>query len=104
MLTTIEKPFSYLVPLNRFPMKTIVYNTQGAEIKTVNEVPLNEIMPKGFMAVREGKRSMSWRADQPATLFFVEALDGGDPANEVEYRDALYTWQEIGRASCRERV
>ncbi|HLW42392.1 MAG TPA: prolyl oligopeptidase family serine peptidase [Flavobacterium sp.] len=93
MLTTIEKPFSYLVPLNRFPMKTIVYNTQGAEIKTVNEVPLNEIMPKGFMAVREGKRSMSWRADQPATLFFVEALDGGDPANEVEYRDALYTWQ-----------
>lgn len=93
MLTTIEKPFSYLVPLSRFPMKTIVYNTQGAEIKTVNEVPLNEIMPKGFMAVREGKRSMSWRADQPATLFFVEALDGGDPANEVEYRDALYTWQ-----------
>ena len=44
------------------------------------------------MAVREGKRSMSWRADKPASLFFVEALDGGDPAKTVTHRDALYTW------------
>ncbi|HLW62720.1 MAG TPA: prolyl oligopeptidase family serine peptidase [Flavobacterium sp.] len=93
LLTTIQKPFSYLVPLNRFPMKAVVYNTKGTAIKTVNEVPLNEVMPKGFMAVRKGKRSMSWRADQPATLFFVEALDEGDPANEVAHRDALYTWK-----------
>lgn len=93
LLNTIQKPFSYLVPLSRFPMKTIVYDAQGKEVKVVNEVPLNEIMPKGFMAVREGKRSMSWRADQAATLFFVEALDGGDPAKEVSHRDALYTWK-----------
>ena len=56
MLTTIQKPFSYVVPLNRFPSKTVVYDVRGKEIKTVNEVPLNEIMPKGFMAVRKGKR------------------------------------------------
>lgn len=93
LLTTIQKPFSYLVPLNRFPMKTVAYDKNGNEIKVVNEVALNEVMPKGFMAVRTGKRSMSWRADQPATLFFVEALDGGDPANKVDYRDALYTWE-----------
>ena len=93
LLNTIQKPFSYLVPLSRFPMKTVVYDAQGKEVKVVNEVPLNEIMPKGFMAVREGKRSMSWRADQAATLFFVEALDGGDPAKEVLHRDALYTWK-----------
>lgn len=93
LLNTIQKPFSYLVPLSRFPMKTIVYDAQGKEVKVVNEVPLNEIMPKGFMAVREGKRSMSWRADEAATLFFVEALDGGDPAKEVSHRDALYTWK-----------
>lgn len=93
LLNTIQKPFSYLVPLSRFPMKTVVYDAQGKEVKVVNEVPLNEIMPKGFMAVREGKRSMNWRADQAATLFFVEALDGGDPAKEVSHRDALYTWK-----------
>lgn len=92
LLTTIQKPFSYLVPLNRFPMKTIAYTATGKEVQLVNDVPLSEVMPKGFMAVREGKRSMNWRADKPATLFFVEALDGGDPANEVTHRDALYTW------------
>ncbi len=92
LLTTLQKPFSYLVPLSRFPMKTIAYTAEGKEVKLVNDVALSEIMPKGFMAVREGKRSMSWRSDKPASLFFVEALDGGDPAKTVTHRDALYTW------------
>jgi hypothetical protein len=39
----------------------------------VNEVALNEIMPKGFMATRTGKRNMNWRNDQAATLYYVEA-------------------------------
>lgn len=55
MITTIEKPFSYIVPLSRFPSKTTVYDADGKLIKIVNETPLNEIMPKGFMAVKEGK-------------------------------------------------
>ncbi|MCG2611208.1 prolyl oligopeptidase family serine peptidase [Flavobacterium sp. SM15] len=93
MLTTVQKPFSYIVPLSRFPQKTVVYDKNGKEIKTVNEVPLNEIMPKGFMAVRKGKRSMGWRNDTPATLSYVEALDGGDPANKVEFRDEAFLWE-----------
>ncbi len=92
MITTIYKPFSYLVPLNRFPSKSVVYDLTGKEIKVVNEVPLNEIMPKGFMAVRQGKRNMSWRNDKPSTLYYVEALDEGDPENKVDYRDAVYQW------------
>ncbi|MDI5887317.1 alpha/beta hydrolase family protein [Flavobacterium yafengii] len=92
MLTTIQKPFSYIVPLNRFPSKSIVYDKAGNEVKVVNEVPLTEIIPKGFMAVRKGKRNMSWRADKPATLVFAEALDAGDPANKVEFRDEVFLW------------
>jgi dipeptidyl aminopeptidase/acylaminoacyl peptidase len=92
MLTTIEKPFSYIVPLSRFPMKTIAYDLSGKAVMTIDESPLNEIMPKGFMAVKKGKRFVSWRDDKPATVFFVEALDGGDPANKVDYRDQLYQW------------
>ncbi|MFB9077287.1 S9 family peptidase [Flavobacterium procerum] len=92
MLTTIHKPFSYVVPLYRFPSKTVVYDIRGKEIKTVNEVPLSEIMPKGFMAVRKGKREMTWRNDKPASLAYVVALDEGDPANKVEYRDELFLW------------
>ncbi len=92
MLTTIQKPFSYIVPLSRFPQKSVVYDKTGKEIKTVNEVPLTEVMPKGFSSVRKGKRSMSWRNDKPATLSFVEALDEGDQANQVDFRDEVFLW------------
>ena len=92
MVTIIERPYSYLVTLGRFPQKSMIYDLSGKLIKIVNEVPLSEIMPKGFMAVRTGKRNMSWRADKPASLYYVEALDGGDPAVKVDYRDEVFTW------------
>jgi len=92
MVSTIQKPFSYIVPLNRFPSRSVVYDKDKKEVKVVNETPLNEIMPKGFMAVRKGKRYMNWRSDKPSTLFYAEALDEGNPENKVEYRDAVYLW------------
>ncbi len=42
MITTIEKPFSYLVPYRRFPSKTAIYDTNANLVKTVLEVPLIE--------------------------------------------------------------
>lgn len=93
MLTTIHKPFSYIVPLSRFPMTTNVYDLSGNLIKTVNEVPLTEIMPKGFSSTRTGKRNLYWRPDEPATLVFVEALDGGDSSKKVEKRDEIFFWK-----------
>ena len=93
MLTTIKKPFSYIVPLSRFPMITTIYDEAGKLVKTVNEVPLTEIMPKGFSSVRTGKRNMTWRDDQPATLVYAEALDGGDQNKTAEYRDEIFTWE-----------
>ncbi len=90
LITTIEKPFSYLVPYRRFPSKTTIYNTDGALIKTMLEIPLIEDLPKGFMAVRTGIRNLSWRADKPATLYWCEALDEGDPAKEVDFRDEVF--------------
>ncbi len=90
LVTSVEKPFSYLVPYYRFPSKTVVYTSGGKAVETIIEVPLIEDLPKGFMAVRTGKRSFRWRQDKPATLIFAEALDGGDPANEVEFRDEVF--------------
>lgn len=90
IVTTIEKPFSYLVPYTRFPSKTIIYNQQGTFIKIVLEVPLIEDLPQGFMAVRTGMRNISWRSDKPATLVWCEALDEGDPQKEVAFRDEVF--------------
>ena len=90
MVTTVEKPFSYLVPYRRFPSKTVIYSKDGQKVETVIEVPLIEDLPKGFMAVRQGKRRFSWRNDLPASLVYAEALDGGDPEKEALYRDEIF--------------
>ena len=92
LISVIHKPFSYIVPLNRFPQTTAVFDLDGKLIKTVEETPLNEVLPKGFMAVRKGKRNINWRSDMPCTLFYVEAMDEGDPKNKVDYRDAVCQW------------
>ncbi|MFS4417657.1 prolyl oligopeptidase family serine peptidase [Maribacter sp. 2307ULW6-5] len=92
MVVTVKRPFSYLVPYTRFPATTTVYDRNGKLVKTLLEVPLIEDLPKGFMAVREGMRSLSWRSDKPASLVYASALDGGDPANEVAYRDEVFQW------------
>ncbi|WP_422859327.1 prolyl oligopeptidase family serine peptidase [Flagellimonas sp. S174] len=90
MVTHVDKPFSYLVPYYRFPSKTNIYNSDGTLVSNLLEVPLIEDLPKGFMAVRMGMRSVSWRDDKAASLIYVQALDGGDPENEVEYRDEVF--------------
>jgi dipeptidyl aminopeptidase/acylaminoacyl peptidase len=91
MITTVERPFSYLVPYYRFPSKSAVYTSKAQFVATIVEVPLIEDLPKGFMAERTGRRDISWRADRPATVVFAEALDGGDPEKEVEFRDEVFT-------------
>lgn len=93
MVTTFNKPFSYIVPLNRFPQLTVVYDLQGKELKKIADLPLAEVMPKGFMAVAKGMRAINWRSDEPATLVYAEALDDGDPQKKVDFRDAVYTWK-----------
>ena len=90
LLTEMSRPFSYIVPHYRFPHKVVVCDIKGKPVKTMVEVPLLEVLPKGNMAERMGMRNLSWRSDKPATLYWVEALDQGDPAIEAEYRDELF--------------
>jgi dipeptidyl aminopeptidase/acylaminoacyl peptidase len=90
MVQEMSRPFSYLVTYGRFPYTVTIYDNNAKLIKEVNDVPLIEEMPKGFMSTRKGKRNFSWRADRPKTLVYAVALDGGDSANEVEYRDEVF--------------
>jgi len=90
MISAIKRPFSYLVPNNRFPSTRIIYTKEGQELSTVAQVPLMENLPKGFMAVPSGRRSFRWRNDQPASLIFVKALDEGNPDSLVAFRDEVF--------------
>lgn len=90
MVSFIKRPFSYLVPYYRFPTETVIYDTQANKVLTINDVPLTEVIPQGFDATRKGRRNLNWRSDQPATIYWAEAIDEGDPANKAEYRDEVY--------------
>jgi dipeptidyl aminopeptidase/acylaminoacyl peptidase len=92
MVTSVHKPFSYIVPYYRFPQISIVYDKLGNEIKVVNEVPLIENIPKGFDSTPKGKREMDWRDDKPSTLYYVVALDEGDKSNKADFRDEVFLW------------
>jgi dipeptidyl aminopeptidase/acylaminoacyl peptidase len=59
----------------------------GKPTHTVAELPLSDSVP--VHGVTLGPRQVSWRATAPASLIWIEALDGGDPAAEAEHRDKL---------------
>ncbi|MEL7352576.1 MAG: prolyl oligopeptidase family serine peptidase [Cyanobacteria bacterium P01_A01_bin.116] len=90
-VVTTHRPFSYQVPLGRFPRRTEILNLRGESVYTLADLPLAEEISINFDSVREGRRTSGWRADQPATLYWIEALDGGDADVESEYRDCVYT-------------
>lgn len=85
----VERPFSYLVPLDNFPRRIEVLDRDGKLIKEVAHLPLVEGLPTGNDAVPTGVRDIDWRADAPATLVWAEAQDGGDPARRAEVRDRV---------------
>jgi dipeptidyl aminopeptidase/acylaminoacyl peptidase len=75
-----HRPYSYRVPETRFPTTIEVWDAStGAVVTRIADVPLQESVPISFDAVPVGPREVRWRADQPATLSWVEAVDGGDP-------------------------
>ncbi len=93
MVSFVKEPFSYLVPYYRFPTETHVYDLDAQLVKLISDNPLQEVLPKGFMAVSNYKRDIGWRKDKPSTIYYVTALDKGNPEIKVPYRDALYEWE-----------
>ncbi len=102
LLTGIQPPFSYLVPYYLFPQTVEIVDRQGKKVQSIANIPLADNIPKGFDAVREGRRSFNWRADASATLYWVEAQDGGDPKKQVEVRDKLFSLEAPFNSSPKE--
>ena len=91
LVEIIHSPYSYLVPYGRFPHRVQVWDMQGTIVKDIADLPLAEQVPIANDAVPEGPRQFGWRADQPQTLYWCEAQDGGDPKREAEVRDKIWT-------------
>ena len=86
-----ERPYSYRVPAFRFPQNIQIWDREGSLVHHFAELPLADRVPIAFSSTTEGPRSVSWRNDAPATLTWIEALDGGDPSVDVPMRDRLYS-------------
>ncbi len=89
LLTTVLRPYSYQLPSGYFPRLIQVITIAGDPVYTVAEVPLIDRLSTKFDSVRTGRRSISWRSDQAATLYWVEALDDGDPKKAAPLRDRV---------------
>lgn len=87
LVTRVQKPFSYLMTMRSFPQKIEVWNTSGQLEYLVADVPMAENIP--IEGVRTGPRNVDWKSGEPAMLVWTEALDGGDPNVEADFRDQL---------------
>jgi dipeptidyl aminopeptidase/acylaminoacyl peptidase len=89
LVSKIKRPFSHLIPMNGFPEDVEVWGRNGQLAKKIADVPTREGVP--LTGVQTGPRAIRWRQDQPATVIWTEALDGGDLKNKVPFRDKVLT-------------
>jgi dipeptidyl aminopeptidase/acylaminoacyl peptidase len=87
LVTKIKRPFSHLIPADGFPQDVEVWTRAGQLAKKIADVPTREGVP--LTGVQTAPRGIRWRQDQPATVVWVEALDGGDLKNKVPFRDKV---------------
>ena len=80
-------PWSHAVPWWRFASELEVWDMDGKSVATVASLPLADEVPIHGVAL--GPRGAAWRATAPHTLYWVEALDGGNPVAEATHRDRL---------------
>jgi dipeptidyl aminopeptidase/acylaminoacyl peptidase len=90
LVETIHRPFSYTVPVYRFPNRIEIWSMSGQLVRQIADNPLADQVPIDFDAVPTGPRDADWRADKPATVFWVEAQDEGNPRKDVPFRDAIF--------------
>ena len=90
LVSRVMRPFSYTVPYYNFPDITSIWDMAGNEIKILQERPLIENEPRGYDMVLPGPRFYDWRSDKPSTVYWVEALDGGDIKKEMEFHDQVF--------------
>ena len=90
LVERIDKPFSYLVPVNGFNSTVIVTDLDGKVVKEVAKLPSRELAPTGYDNVLNAPRGHSWVNTLPNTITWIEPLDGGIIKNKVEFHDVAY--------------
>ncbi|HEY0198791.1 MAG TPA: prolyl oligopeptidase family serine peptidase [Rhodanobacter sp.] len=84
---SIQKPYSHAVTYQRFANDVAVLDVSKNTSTPIAKLPLADRVP--VQGVPEGPRDFDWRATEPATLVWAEALDHGDWNVNVPARDRV---------------
>ena len=87
LVASIKKPYSYVTTFDRFAHDVAVWDHTGTITHPVASLPMADRVPVQGVAL--GPREFAWRATEPATLVWAEALDGGDWKAKVPARDKV---------------
>ncbi len=100
LVERLVKPWSHEVACWRFAREIEVWDARGGFVARIASLPVADQVP--VHGVPLGPQSVLWRPTAPHQLFWVEALDGGDPMAKVPHRDRLMTLDAPFTAAPRE--
>ena len=89
LVERVKAPFSTRVPYFYFARATEVWDAAGSKVATVADLPVSDEIPR--QGEPTGPRAIAWQPLVPATLLWLEALDGGDPLEKVPHRERVMT-------------
>jgi dipeptidyl aminopeptidase/acylaminoacyl peptidase len=79
--------YSFLLTQASFPRDIEVWDLSGKVDYKVASMPLEDNIPIGHVPL--WPRDITWKSTDPATLVWVEALDGGDARKQVPQHDKV---------------
>ena len=86
ILTLMQKPFSYIVPIDGFGRRDVIWDAKGAERAEIDKRPLRiGEAPAGSQGRDAGKRALTWRPDGAGLSFLQYAAPPartGQPPSE----------------------
>ena len=80
LVQTVKQPFSYAVPVSQFPLRTEIRDARDADagksVKVLSDLALTEDEEPDADTVRKGPRQYAWRGDAPATITWIQSIEG----------------------------
>jgi len=92
LVSRLLKPYSYKVPYYDFAQSVEIWDLKGKVIASVAKLPVMEEVPTD--GVPTGPRQVDWQPLHGARLYWLEALDGGDPVKKADFRDRIMSQNE----------
>ncbi|MBV8830763.1 MAG: S9 family peptidase [Acidobacteriaceae bacterium] len=87
LVARVHKPYSYFQPVTAFAKEVEVWDAYAHVAYKVASLPLADRVP--IEGVPTGPRDYHWAPTEAASVYWVEAMDGGNPKETAPHRDRV---------------